>query len=228
MDITNAYVHELGMHRKAIYVRQLADSRGRFAHGKTMGRSLKNLWGGKTAGHNHVQYLFEFLRWRRDTTANVGTCLLSHTKGRHCILYAIKVDNFLVLASVQVLIESLYDTLTRKYFVIRLGRRTEFLGWSVSYKPKGETFLSQANRLLPRRLLKAPASKRQTDGKRCTIQPQNHLHRRKMEKSSWPPHSSMRILLETFAIWLKACDQIFRTLRARWPQTSESPTLGGP
>lgn len=54
MDITNAYVHEPATHNKSIYVRELADSRGRFSNGKTMGRLLKNLWGGNSAGHDYV------------------------------------------------------------------------------------------------------------------------------------------------------------------------------
>lgn len=62
MDITNAYVDEPAMHKKPIHVREIADSRGRFELGKTTGRLLKNVWGGKTDGYDYVKALFAFLR----------------------------------------------------------------------------------------------------------------------------------------------------------------------
>lgn len=43
LDIKNAYVHEPAMYSKEIYIRKIPRSNGNYAHGKSIGRLVKNL-----------------------------------------------------------------------------------------------------------------------------------------------------------------------------------------
>lgn len=58
MDITIAYAHEPSSSPKPIFVRELPDWQGNFKHGRRTGLLVRNLWGGRYAGHNYADSLF--------------------------------------------------------------------------------------------------------------------------------------------------------------------------
>lgn len=67
----------------------------------------------------------------------MDSCLVSRKRDEGIILAAIKVDAFLVVTANSTLTDQFHDILQQKYAIKRLGYRTEFLGWSLSYNEDG-------------------------------------------------------------------------------------------
>lgn len=143
MDISNAYVHEPAMFQHPVYVKEIPLSDGTFRHGKRIGHLIKNLWGGKSAGHDYIMALFAHLKAHGYTATDGDPCLFTKAASAGPVLVAITVDDFLVTAPHTEQIAEFHKVLVQKYKVKRMGKPREFLGWSVSYGKDGEINIAQ-------------------------------------------------------------------------------------
>lgn len=73
----------------------------------------------------------------------MDTCVVSRKNEDGLVIADITVDDFLILANNDKLIDQFYATLAQKYIVKRLGVSKEFLGWSLSKHHDGVFTLSQ-------------------------------------------------------------------------------------
>lgn len=65
----------------------------------------KKLWGGRSSGHNYSEALFLYLRQNHYTPSDWNPCLFTEQKVQHVISIAITVDDVLVTASVNSVVE---------------------------------------------------------------------------------------------------------------------------
>lgn len=173
MDIRNAFVQEPSQYSKPIYVKGTPYSNGQYPHAKRIGLLKRNLWGGKSAGHYYINGLFAYMRSANFSASTVDTCLLYRNDSKGRILVAVTVDDFLVIATAQSLIDDFYDFLTRKYTVKRLGRPTLFLGWTIHTHDNGDVTISQPALV---RTTIANADMSSANGKLTPYTYQNDLH----------------------------------------------------
>lgn len=143
LDITNAYVHEPSSSPRPIFVRELPNWQGQYQYGNATGLLMRNLWGGRSAGHNYIHALFAHLRKHKFIPSDMDTCLFTKQDKVGTTAVAVTVDDFLVIADQPVLIDAFHDILALKYTVKRMGMPTEFLGWTVTRRTDGAIKLSQ-------------------------------------------------------------------------------------
>lgn len=117
-----------------VFVRDMPNSNGAHVHGDSLGQFRKNLWGGKSSGHDYIMALITFLQKHGFKPTDGDPCLLATTGKIGPTLVAVTVDELLVIAPAEGDIDGFNKILTSKYQVKRLGKRQEFLGWSVTYE----------------------------------------------------------------------------------------------
>lgn len=114
MNIVNAYIHEPPMHHRPIYVRRLRTTPGENTQCSQTGVLKRNLWGGKSAGHDYIQALFKFLKTHDYKPAVTDPCLFVRKAARDTTIVAITVDDLLVIANRPQLLDDFYTMLASK------------------------------------------------------------------------------------------------------------------
>lgn len=131
------------MHMEPVYVHVISNSQGHTISATTTGKMVKILWGGCSAGHYYITELFSFLLIHGYTQSNTDSFLLYDHGTTGTILIAVKLDDFLIVASHRSLIGKFFITLSMKYAVKRLGRPTLLLGWTFNYLNDGIKIIIQ-------------------------------------------------------------------------------------
>lgn len=160
-EITSAYIHEPYQHTKPVYVKQLSRFNGKLKHPGRGGQFIKNLYGNPSGGYYYL--------------VGAQQCMINHgyNQSEHdpCLFYlfhspisfimvALSSDDFLVTATSQSLINTLYTQLASQYNIKRLGPPTQYLRWTVNIARNGAVHISQ-----PDYIENAPSTIRMSDAK---------------------------------------------------------------
>lgn len=136
-DITAAYLHEDFRHCTPIYVKRYPNFDGSFIQPTTTGILKKNFWGTKQAGNIYYQGLEEFLKQHEYEPTKTDPCLFIKASNHDFTIVALTVDDFIVSSTKSTLITDLYNTLTLKYNIKRLGLPTNYLNWHITHNEEG-------------------------------------------------------------------------------------------
>lgn len=121
------------MHTHPIYVKQMSYSTDRYQKYNMTGRLRRYLRGGKSAGHDYIQALFQFLRKHDYKQSGIDPCIFGRTTSQATIFLAITIDDFLIVSDKLAAIDPFYRTFATKYQLKRFGHPTNFLGCTMQY-----------------------------------------------------------------------------------------------
>lgn len=127
MDISHTYVQEPSMNNSPIYVRALPNIQGTHITMDKCDKLLKNLWGGRYAGHYYITAMLALLHCKGYCQSDADRFILSKHESSDRTLISVTVDDFLVVASNASVIDSFHTALTANFSVKRLGRPKWFL-----------------------------------------------------------------------------------------------------
>ena len=136
-DITGAYLHEEYKHTKKVFIWQPPRFNGQYKHQATHGQLKGNVYGTPAAAHIYTTELHVHLKKHRYTQMRSDPSLFTGKVGKHRLIVAISMDDFMPCATIKKLIDELYNTLAKKYTVKRMGRPTSYLNWKIQYNNKG-------------------------------------------------------------------------------------------
>ena len=145
--IKSAYLHEKYEHVKPIYVKQMPKFDGTFRHNSTCGRLKGNLYDLLAAKYYYNKGLKTFLSKRGYHHTEHDPCLYVKHMTKGTILVSTTIDDFLVSASNQTLIDDLYSELFTKYRIKRLGTPRRFLNWTIKLHEDGSVHMSPTDAL---------------------------------------------------------------------------------
>lgn len=81
MDMKYAYIHTLFKYSKSVYVREFSRADGSYKHGKTTGKLIRNIYGGKSGAYYFLEEVFGMLQANGFKTAAGEQCMLKkHTR----------------------------------------------------------------------------------------------------------------------------------------------------
>ncbi|CDF38072.1 unnamed protein product [Chondrus crispus] len=143
MEITAAYLYESHDPKFPVYVRQHPRFDSSMKHAHRAGQLLGNLYGGRSAGHRYTSGLQKHLRLHGYLQCDSDPCLFTSVKANSRLLVTVSMDDFLVTASHQHLIDDLLATLQKKYTIKNLGFPTTYLGWQITRDAQGSIHVSQ-------------------------------------------------------------------------------------
>lgn len=112
------------MYEKAMFVPELPRNNGTNAHGRTTGRLVKNLRGGKSADPYYIEALLKLLKKHVFYQSDIDRCLVSRFTSQGIKIIAITVDEFLVVARKLEFTEQFSRLPKTKYNIEQLGRPT--------------------------------------------------------------------------------------------------------
>ena len=142
-DIKSAYLHEKFQYHKPVYVTQMPKFDGSYRHNSTYRRLRGNLYGSPPAAYYYNRGLQTFLADIGYRHTEHDPCLYVKHTSDGTILASTTIDDFLVVATTQSLIDELYIQLSRKYLIKRLGAPSRFLNWTIKYHKNGSVHISQ-------------------------------------------------------------------------------------
>ena len=136
-DIKSAYLHEQYQHTNPIYVKQMPLFDGSHKHQGKYGRLIGNLYGSPPAAYYYNFGLQNYLSSIGYTRSEHDPCLYTKHTPTGNTLISTTIDDFLVLATHQNLVDELYHLLLQKYKIKRLGKPTRFLNWTLTRTKEG-------------------------------------------------------------------------------------------
>ena len=95
------------------------------------------MYGTPAAAHIYTTELHAHLKKHGYTQMRSDLSLFTGKAGKHMLIVAISMDDFLPCATDKKLIDELYNTLSMKYKVKRMGRPTSYHNWKIQYDHKG-------------------------------------------------------------------------------------------
>ena len=136
-DIKSAYLHEQYQHTKPIYVKQMPRFDGSQKHEGNYGKLVGNLYGSPPAAYYYNYGLQTYLTLLGYTRSENDHCLYTKHTSTGSTLISTTIDDFLVLATHQKLVDELYRQLLTKYKIKRLGQPTRFLNSTITHTKNG-------------------------------------------------------------------------------------------
>ena len=143
MDISSAYLHERFPQTKRVYIKQHPRFNGTFKHPGKAGLLIRNIYGTSQAARIYHNGLFKNLTSHGYRPTEADPCLLFKKSHKGTILVALNMDDFLSVASTQLMYDDLHTTLTAKYKIKRLGFPAQYLKWHIPRLPHGSIHISQ-------------------------------------------------------------------------------------
>lgn len=89
-------------------MKRMANRTGFYAKDNLTGRLRRNLWGGKSAGHDYIQVLLQLLHKQAWKPSKIDPCMFGKDRAEETILLTITVDGFLVVSYKQTAIDLLH------------------------------------------------------------------------------------------------------------------------
>lgn len=144
MDMKSAYIHTLFRYLQSVYLREPPRSNGKYKHGKTTGRLVRNIYGGKSGAFYFLEEVMNLLLENGFKISDGDQCLLykEHDDGTHTLV-ALSSDDHIVTGTNQHNIDRYHHLLSSKYETKRLGRPTKYLGWHFTHFKNGNIGISQ-------------------------------------------------------------------------------------
>lgn len=142
-DIKYAYLHERYEYDIPVYVQQMQNFDGTYRHHSKYGKIEGDLYDSSPAAFYYNHGLKTFLHLQGHLPSEHGKCLYILKTPTGFILVSTTIDDFLVLASDQLLINELHKQLLTKYKIKRLGTSIRFLNWAITHSSNGQVHIAQ-------------------------------------------------------------------------------------
>jgi len=120
MDGKAAYKDELYEWNIPVYVKEPKRGDGTYAHGGTVGRLRRKLYGSPSGTYYYIRGTLRYLTSIGYTQMNTDACVLQKKSGIDYILVVVNLDDYLLAATTQRLIDELYRQMAKKYTLKKL------------------------------------------------------------------------------------------------------------
>lgn len=127
-----------------MYVREPPRADGTYKHGRTTGRLIRNIYGGKSGAYYFLEEVFGLLQDSGFKTAAGEQCMLTktHYDGTFTLV-VLSSDDHIVTGNNQANIDEYHSLLSTKYEAKILGFPTKYLGWNFTQFHDGAIDISQ-------------------------------------------------------------------------------------